>query len=657
MSIFVKYPADCGIFGVIRRSGADRVSGNLVVRAMETIRFRGAGLGSGFALLNNESMGLRVGVFVKEGFMKEAMDTMESLLKGQGIDTVDFRVRGRLGPVNDLEVRIFDHGGLGPGINDIINKLNDLLWEGKSGRIYYWGEHINVFKGVGYPSDIASVYNVERHYADLWIAHTRFPTNSPGYLPYWSHPFSVGDIAVVHNGELSSYGSHVNALLYGQGLSSFVGTDSEVAAYIMYYLVRNYGLNIEDAVKMLIGQPLKYVDDVRTRSLIRRFRWAVLDGPFAMIMGLYHNDDLYLVAMTDRFKLRPIVIGMDEDNYYVASEEIAIRAVSPDARVWTLEPGGYFIVSLKRGVVSWGRARDDIDLFFARRDFPKYVGRDAINAEGLGYKELNEEILRRILSGERVVRVINVNGQRYIGVNLPRHGIRDARVEIYGTPGNSLANLNNGVEFVIYGNAQDDVADTMHDGKIVIHGDARDVLGQALQGGEVFVRGNAGNRVGIQMREYRSKRPYLIIGGKVDDYLGEYMAGGVIMVLGIDALSKCNVQLVGKHVGNGMVGGRIYIRSKVLENRVGLTVPHVELRDFLEAATDEGLGQDEANRLLDIMMHSEHVRKNRIEYRELTEDEIRELGLVLHKFAVEFNIDETTINNLLNYKYSIITAD
>ncbi|WP_054844086.1 hypothetical protein [Vulcanisaeta souniana] len=83
----------------------------------------------------------------------------------------------------------------------------------------------------------------------------------------------------------------------------------------------------------------------------------------------------------------------------------------------------------------------------------------------------------------------------------------------------------------------------------------------------------------------------------------------------------------------------------------------MELRDFLEAATDEGLGQDEANRLLDIMMHSEHVRKNRIEYRELTEDEIRELGLVLHKFAVEFNIDETTINNLLNYKYSIITAD
>lgn len=37
---------------------------------------------------------------------------------------------------------------------------------------------------------------------------------------------------------------------------------------------------------------------------------------------------------------------------------------------------------------------------------------------------------------------------------------------------------------------------------------------------------------GIQMREYKDKRPYLIIGGIVDDYLGEYMAGGVIVVFG-----------------------------------------------------------------------------------------------------------------------------
>lgn len=42
--------------------------------------------------------------------------------------------------------------------------------------------------------------------------------------------------------------------------------------------------------------------------------------------------------------------------------------------------------------------------------FPTYVGKDTINAEGLSYRELNEEILRRILSREVFVRVINIRG-------------------------------------------------------------------------------------------------------------------------------------------------------------------------------------------------------------------------------------------------------
>lgn len=649
---------DCGIFGVIRRGeGSDRVNGDLVARAIESIKFRGAGLGSGFALFNKESMGLRMGIFVKGELMSNAMDTIKSVMRDNDIDLMDVRVRNKLGPIIDLEVRVLNNAKSSSNFTSIVNSINDLLWEDRAGRVYYWGEHVNVFKGVGYPSEIASAYGIEKYTADLWIAHTRFPTNSPGYLPYWSHPFSVGDIAVVHNGELSSYGNHVNALSHGYGLNSFVGTDSEVAAYLMHYLINVHGLSIEDAIKILIGASPKYATDGNALSLIRQFRWAMLDGPFAILMGIYHNDDLYLIALVDRFKLRPLVVGMDDYYYYVASEEAAIRTVSPSARVWTLEPGGYFIASLRRGIISWGRAKEEVDTFFPQRSFPTYVGRDAINAEGLSYRELNEEILRRALSGDRVIRVINVRGHRFIGVNLPRHGIRDVRVEIYGTPGNSLANLNNGVEFVVYGNAQDDVADTMHGGRVVIHGDARDILAQALQGGEVFVRGNAGNRAGIQMREYRDRRPYLIIGGRVDDYLGEYMAGGVIMVLGIDSLNKCNIQLVGKHVGSGMVGGRIYIRGRVPENKVGLTVSYSELREFLDASKDEGLGQDEINKLLNVLMRSEHVRRNSIEYRDLNKDEVRELEPILRKFAHDFNLNESIIDYLLGSKYTIITAE
>jgi glutamate synthase domain-containing protein 3 len=425
----------------------------------------------------------------------------------------------------------------------------------------------------------------------------------------------------------------------------------------MYYLLYVYGLNIEDAVRVLIGKPLKHLNDGEVRSLARRFRWAMLDGPFAILMDIYFNNDVYLIALSDRFKPRPMVIGMDENYCYVTSEETAIKAISPNARVWTLELGGYFIASLRRGIISWGRPREDMDTFFPRRSFPTYVGKDAVNAEGLGYKELNEEILRKALSEERVIRVINVRGQRFIGVNLPRYGIRDVRVEMYGAPGNSLANLNNDFEFVVYGNAQDDVADTTHGDRVAIHGDARDVIGQALQGGKVFIRGNAGNRVGIQMREYRDRRPYLMIGGKVDDYLGEYVAGGVITVLGIGSINRYSIPLVGKHVGSGMVGGRIYIRGKVPEHRTGLAVPYPELRGFLDVVNDEGLGQGETDALLNVLTRSEHVRRNRIEYRELSEDEVRELEPILRRFTREFNINDSIINCLLGYKHIIVTAE
>jgi len=40
-----------------------------------------------------------------------------------------------------------------------------------------------------------------------------------------------------------------------------------------------------------------------------------------------------------------------------------------------------------------------------------------------------------------VVRVANVMGHRYIGINLPRLGVGGVRIELYGVVGNCLANL------------------------------------------------------------------------------------------------------------------------------------------------------------------------------------------------------------------------
>ena len=61
-----------------------------------------------------------------------------------------------------------------------------------------------------------------------------------------------------------------------------------------------------------------------------------------------------------------------------------------------------------------------------------------------------------------------------------------------------------------------------------------------MRGGEIYVKGNVGWRSGIHMKSYLEKFPVIVIGGKAGDFLGEYMAGGIIILLGLDGRkTKC----------------------------------------------------------------------------------------------------------------------
>jgi glutamate synthase domain-containing protein 3 len=171
-----------------------------------------------------------------------------------------------------------------------------------------------------------------------------------------------------------------------------------------------------------------------------------------------------------------------------------------------------------------------------------------ISARELDFKELNK--LVRTSAGD--VRIDECYGQRFIGSALCGR-----KLTINGTPGNAMGAYLDGGVIEVNGNAQDAAGDTMNDGKIVIHGNAGDALGYAMRGGKIFVHGNAGYRTGIHMKEYKDKKPVIIIGGRVGSFLGEYLAGGLIVVLGIN----CEAVPVGNFTGTGMHGGKIFIRT------------------------------------------------------------------------------------------------
>jgi len=102
---------------------------------------------------------------------------------------------------------------------------------------------------------------------------------------------------------------------------------------------------------------------------------------------------------------------------------------------------------------------------------------------------------------------------------------------------------------------------TMNAGNVVVHGDAGDVLGYGMRGGRVFIKGDVGYRVGIHMKAYEDLRPIMICGGKARDFFGEYMAGGLLVLLGMN--SRLEGPLVGGYLGTGMHGGEIFVRGEV----------------------------------------------------------------------------------------------
>lgn len=132
------------------------------------------------------------------------------------------------------------------------------------------------------------------------------------------------------------------------------------------------------------------------------------------------------------------------------------------------------------------------------------------------------------------------------------------KITINGIPGNALGAYLNGAEIEVMGNAQDAVGDTMNDGKIIIHGNIGDAAGYAMRGGKIFVKGNAGYRGGIHMKAYQEKQPCLVIGGKAGSFLGEYQAGGKIIILGLVGDTK---PIVSNFPATGMHGGKMFLRS------------------------------------------------------------------------------------------------
>jgi glutamate synthase domain-containing protein 1 len=170
----------------------------------------------------------------------------------------------------------------------------------------------------------------------MWTAHNRFPTNTPGW---WggAHPFALLDWTVVHNGEISSFGTN-RRYLEMQGYHCTMSTDTEVMAYAADFLMRRHELPVEFAAKVMAPPLWAEIErmsppDRRVAQTLRQvYAPLLVNGPFTVIIARQGE----MIGLTDRIRLRPLVAASRGTRLYLSSEEAPIRLISRKLdRVWT----------------------------------------------------------------------------------------------------------------------------------------------------------------------------------------------------------------------------------------------------------------------------------------------------------------------------------
>ena len=345
----------CSIFGAMDTSGR-RFSGEGVIKAIANMHDRGNGLGGGFAIygLYPEHAGRYA--FHIMYLSHEGKQATEEYLRRHFSIVWQEEVPTRQIPViknPPMVYRYFVEIAPNPPENQseddyVVARVMEINTSLKDSFVFSSGKNMAVFKGVGYPEEIAEYFRLEEYLGYLWTAHGRFPTNTAAW---WggAHPFSILDWTVVHNGEISSYG--INRRYLEQfGYQCTMQTDTEVIAYAIDLLMRRHNLPLDIAAKVLAAP---FWDDIERmpegeQKLMRALRQVygslLLNGPFAVIIA--HNGEM--IGLTDRIRLRPLTIGEKGNMLYLSSEESAIRLVCPDLdNAWSPEGGQPVVGRLK----------------------------------------------------------------------------------------------------------------------------------------------------------------------------------------------------------------------------------------------------------------------------------------------------------------------
>ena len=300
----------CGIAGIIYRdNGGGHKVGHDMTQMLQSMKHRGPD-STGYALYGPVQAPMIMRFKLADANDPRDFDFEQRLEHHRG--EVEARLH-TLGARN-LEVEketgyayrvTFDYDG-------DLKQLTDVVEDVPHAEVLSLGHALEIIKDLGDAEQVAQQYHLDGFVGTHAIGHVRMATESDvdisGAHPYWAYPF--GDVAVVHNGQLTNY-FHWKHRLERSGHRFQSECDSEVIAVYLAQKMSD-GYSLEDAMRQSLDE---------------------LDGVFTYICVT--GDALGMAK--DEMAAKPLVLYEADDIVALASEEIAIRAVV-DHEIETWDP-------------------------------------------------------------------------------------------------------------------------------------------------------------------------------------------------------------------------------------------------------------------------------------------------------------------------------
>jgi glucosamine--fructose-6-phosphate aminotransferase (isomerizing) len=211
---------------------------------------------------------------------------------------------------------IMGYTGRSDAVPVILDGLSKLEYRGydSAGIAIHRGDDIEIIKRKGRLADLVQALG-ETPASHLAIGHTRWATHGvPSDTNAHPHSDCSGQITLVHNGIIENYASLRKGLML-EGHDFISETDTEV---LVHLVERYYQGSLEEAVRQALTQ---------------------VQGSFAIAAISVNEPHTIIAAKKDS----PLIIGLGENEYYVASDIPAI--LGRTSRVYILEDNEFAVLT------------------------------------------------------------------------------------------------------------------------------------------------------------------------------------------------------------------------------------------------------------------------------------------------------------------------